>query len=92
MQATETTENETLTDNEIAALTTDAPAEEGTCPATFVPTDAAGVDWVLGKIADARARAARIRENAERMARAEEREAEAMEWKFGGALQHFLRA
>jgi len=93
VQTTETTRTETLTDNsltaeEVAALIADAPAPN---PCAFVPTDAAGVDWVLGKIADARARAARIRENAELMARTEERAAEALEWKFGGALQHFLR-
>ena len=58
----------------------------------FIPTDAAGVDWVLGKMADARARASRIRENAERMARAEERDAEFLEWRYGAALQAYVRA
>lgn len=79
---------DTLTEDQVAALIADAPAAT---PAAFCPTDASGVDWVLGKIADRRARAARIRENAERMARAEEREAEALEWKFGGAIQTWLR-
>lgn len=92
VQRTETAEAETLTEEDIAALTADAPAEEGTCPTAFVPTDAAGVDWVLRKIADRRACAARIRENAEKMARAEEREAEALEWKFGGAIQTWAQA
>ena len=81
-------EAETLTADEMDALIEDAPDVN---PGAFVPTDAAGVEWVLGKIADARARAARIRENADRMARAEERQAEALEWRYGGALQHFLR-
>jgi len=58
---------------------------------SFTPDTAEKVDWVLGKIADHRARAARIRENAELMARAEEREAESLEWRFGPALQDFAR-
>ncbi len=86
MQTTETAE--TMTADEIAALIEDAPAP---CPEAFCPDTADKADWVLGKIADRRARAARIRENAERMARAEEREAEALEWRYGGALQTFLR-
>jgi len=89
VQTTQTADAETLSEDQIAALIADAPAPN---PCAFVPTDAAGVDWVLGKIADARARAARIRENAERMARAEERQAEALEWKYGGALQTYLQA
>ena len=87
MTTIENTDTMELTAEEVAALIADAPAES---PAAFVPTDAAGVDWVLGKIAGRRAAAARIRENAEKMARAEEREAEALEWKFGGDLQRFL--
>ncbi|MGI4788797.1 MAG: hypothetical protein ACRYFS_08100 [Janthinobacterium lividum] len=89
MQTTENKTNtiETLTAEQVDALIADAPAES---PAAFVPTDAAGVDWVLGKMADARAQ--RIRENAELMARAEERSAEALEWKYGAALQTWLRA
>ena len=59
---------------------------------TFTPDTAEKANWVLGKMADARARAARIRENAEMMARAEDREADALEWRFGPALQTFLRA
>lgn len=81
---------ERLSAEEVAALLADAPSPER--GGEFVPTDAGGVDWVLGKMADARARAARIRENAELMARAEERKAEALEWKYGAALQAWLRA
>lgn len=92
MQTTETTEAETLTDDEIAALTADAPAEEGTCPEAFCPTDAGGVDWVLRKIAAARAEAKLIRENMEAMARACERDAEHLEWKYGRSLQTWLEA
>lgn len=93
MQTEDTTE---LTAEQIETLIADAPApnnggnENG--EAEFVPTDAAGVDWVLGKIADARARAQRIRGNAELMARAEERSAEHLEWKYGPNLQTWLRA
>ena len=57
----------------------------------FTPDTSEKVNWVLGKIADRRAAAARIRENAELMARAEDREAEALEWRFGPALQAFAR-
>ena len=91
MQATPDT-IETLTDEEIAALTADAPAEEGTGSEAFCPTDAAGVDWVLGKIAAARAEAKLIRENMEAMARICERKAEHLEWKYGGPIQTYLRA
>jgi phage host-nuclease inhibitor protein Gam len=58
----------------------------------FMPDTADKADWVLGKIADARARAARIRENMELMAREADREAEGLHWRFGAALQTFLRA
>jgi phage host-nuclease inhibitor protein Gam len=96
MQTTQIAEAETLTDEEIAALTADAPAEEGmiegTAPEAFCPTDAGGVDWVLRKIAAARAEAKLIRENMEAMARACERDAEHLEWKYGGALQTWLQA
>ena len=86
--------SETLTAEQIDALIADAPAADpnNPDPCAFVPTDENGVNWVLGKIADARARAARIRENAELMARAEERKAEALEWKYGANLQTWLRA
>lgn len=57
----------------------------------FAPDTAEKVDGVLGKVADARARAARIRENAEKMARACDAEAEGLEWRFGPALQAFAR-
>lgn len=67
-----------------------ADAPEG--PAVFVPTDAAGVDWVLKQMAAARSEAKLIRENAEKMARELERDAEFLEWKFGPALQTWLRA
>jgi len=87
-----TTEAETLTAEEVAALIADAPAEEGTSPEAFCPTDAAGVDWVLRKIAAARAEAKLLRENMEAMARACERRAEALEWKYGGPIQTYLRA
>ena len=74
---------------EVAALTADAPADD---PRAFVPTDAGGVDWVLRKVSAARAEAKLIRENMEKMARACERQAEALEWKYGPALQTWLRA
>jgi|GEM_PF-3559781 len=89
MQTVETAEAETLTAEEVAALLSDAPAP---CPDAFCPTDAAGVDWVLRKVAAARAEAKLIRENMELMARAEERKAEALEWRYGGAIQTYLRA
>lgn len=82
------TQAETLTTEEVAELLAGAPAAD---PCAFVPTDAAGCDWVLGKMADARSRAARIRENAEAMARAEERAAETLQWKYGTALEAFAR-
>ena len=71
------------------ALIADAPAES---PAAFVPTDEGGVDWVLKKMAAARAEAKLIRENAELMAREADRRAEHLEWKYGAALQTWLRA
>ena len=89
MQATDTAEAETMTAEEVAALIADAPAET---PAAFSPTDAAGVDWVLAKIAAARAEAKLLRENMEKMARACERKAEALEWKYGPAIQTYLQA
>ena len=97
MTIVDTTEVETLTENslsaeEIAALIGDAPAGEGACPEAFTPNDAAGVDWVLGKAAAARGEARLIRENMELMARACERRAEHLEWKYGGAIQTYLRA
>lgn len=60
-------------------------------PAVFVPDTAEKVDWVLGKIADHRARAARIRANADTMAKQADAEADALEWRFAPALQAFLR-
>lgn len=57
----------------------------------FKPNTAEKADWVLGKIADSRARAARIRENAEAMAREQERQAEGLEWRYGAALEAFAR-
>ena len=89
MTTTETREADTLTEAEITALIEDAPA---TAPEAFCPTDAAGVDWVLGKIAAARGEAKLIRENMEAMARACERRAEHLEWKYGAALQTYLQA
>lgn len=86
MQTEETTE---LTAEQIEALTADAP-KVGV--GEFVPTDAAGVDWVLKKCAAARAEAALIRTNAELMARECERRAEHLEWKYGANLQTWLRA
>ncbi len=65
---------------------------EGTTEAApFVPDTAEKVDWVLGRIADHRTRAARIRENAELMAKDADREAEGLLWQFGLALQAFAR-
>ena len=94
MQETENTTE--LTAEEAAALVADAPSpdrgEDGGGGEEFIPTDAAGVDWVLRKMADARTRASRIRENAEKMARAEERDAEFLEWHYGAALQAYVRA
>lgn len=69
-----------------APVPADAPKD-----APWVPDTAEKVDWVVGKIADYHARAARIRENAEIMARQEERQAEGLEWHYGPALQAFLR-
>lgn len=60
-------------------------------PEGFYPDTADKVDWVLSKIADARARAARIRENAELMAKEADRQAEGLLWQFGPALQDFAR-
>ena len=82
------TETETLTDEALAELLGDAPET----PETFIPTDAAGVDWVLRKVNAARAEARLIRENGEKMAREEERKAEHLEWKYGAAIQTWLRA
>lgn len=65
-----------------------APEAEGT---PFVPDDAEKVDWVLSKVADHRARAARIRENADKMAREADAEAESLLFLFGPALQDFAR-
>lgn len=71
----------------------DADGGESTdaAPETFTPDTPEKADWVLCKIADARARAARIRENMEMMAREAERDAERLEWQFGAALQAFAR-
>lgn len=85
----ELTDTEILNATEAAALIADAPGEN---KEAFVPTDAAGVDWVLAKAAAARAEAKLIRENMELMARACERRAEHLEWKFGPALQTWARA
>ncbi len=88
---------ETMIDTEDSAdqpRELDQPGEadrEGFVPAAFIPDTAEKVDWVLGKIADARAGAARIRENAEAMARDKEREAEHLLWLYGPALQEFTR-
>ena len=89
MQTTDTANAETLTAEEVAALIADAPA---CTPDAFCPTDAAGVDWVLGKIAAARGEAKLLRENMEAMARACERRAEHLEWKYGANLQTWLEA
>lgn len=89
MQTIENAEAETLTAEKIAALIADAPA---CTPEAFCPADAGGVDWVLGKVAAARAEAKLLRENMEAMARACERKAEALEWKYGGAIQTYLQA
>ena len=88
---TEDTQTTELTAEEVAELVADAPAPNNG-EVAFVPTDAAGVDWVLGKMAAARAEAKLIRENAELMARECERRAEALEWKYGANIQTWLRA
>ena len=89
MQTTDTSQAETLTAEEVAALIADAPA---CTPEAFCPTDAGGVDWVLRKIAAARGEAKLLRENMEAMARACERRAEHLEWKYGANLQTWLEA
>lgn len=76
-----------LTAEEMVALAD----EQELAPEGFCPTTADEVDWVLGKIADARARAARVRENAEKIARQAEAEAAFFEWKYGAPLQDFAR-
>lgn len=60
-------------------------------PEPFQPRTASGVDWVLGAIADHKARAARIRANGEAMARAEDQEAAFLEMRYGAAIQEFVR-
>jgi hypothetical protein len=57
----------------------------------FTPDTADKADWLIGKIADARQRAARVRENAEAIARQHEAEADGLLWQFGAALQEFAR-
>ena len=57
----------------------------------FTPDTKEKADWVLGRIADARGRAARIREHADTMAKQAEAEATFLEWKFGAALQDLAR-
>ncbi len=63
--------------------------EAGEAP--FVPDTHEKVDWVLSKVADHRARAARIRENAELMAKEADREAEGLLWQFGPVMQDYAR-
>lgn len=89
---------ETLTEQQTTVLpqTTALPdglAEpETTEPeAGFYPDTPEKVDWVLGQIADRRARAARLRENAEKRARQEEAEAAFFDWRYGVALRAFAR-
>ena len=65
---------------------------EAETPDAFLPDTAEKVDWVLGKIAAARGEANLIRSNMELMAREHDRAADALEWKFGPALQTWLRA
>ena len=60
-------------------------------PEAFAPRTAEEVDWVLGRIADHKGRAARIRANGEAMARAAEHEAAFLEMRFGAAIQEFVR-
>ena len=92
----------TLTSAGLAALdaevtvneaTERADTPEGTEAAsdTFYPDTAEKVDWVLSKIAGHRAAAARIRENAELMAKEADRAADGLEWHYGPALQAFCR-
>jgi len=74
------------------ALENEAFQPEGATEASpFVPDTADKVDWVLSKVADHRARAARIRENADKMAREADAEAESLLFLFGPALQDFAR-
>lgn len=67
-------------------VTTDTPHGDA-----FTPDTPEKADWVLDKIADARGRAARIREHAETMAKQAESEATFLEWKYGAALQDLAR-
>ena len=82
-----------LLDSPAACADTHETAAKGEIEATeeaFTPDSSAKVDWVLAKIASRRAAAALIRENGEAMAREEEREAEALEWRYGPAIQTWL--
>ena len=90
---------ETAKNNATASLAFQAPDAgadthdaAGEAEDAFTPDTADKADWVLGKIADHRARAARIRENMELMAREQDQAAAFLEWKFGPALQAFTRA
>lgn len=65
--------------------------EPANAPEAFTPRTAEEVDWVLGRIADHKRRAARIRANGEAMARAAEHEAAFLEMRFGAAIQEFVR-
>lgn len=74
-------------------LTADAADEDAAEAALegFWPDTAEKADWVLCKMADLRARAKRIRENAETMARQAENDAAFLELRFGQALQDLAR-
>ena len=84
------TQTEPLTDEALAELLGDAPAPNSGGEA-FTPDTPEKADWLLGKIADARARAARVRENAEKIARQHEAEADGLEFRYGPVLQALTR-
>ena len=91
-ETTETITDDALSENDaLSELLGTALEGPGDAPDTFTPDTPDKADWVLGRIADARARAARVRENAEKIARQHEAEAEGLEWRFGPALEALCR-
>ena len=77
-----------------ADLTADAEpdgAAAETTPESFTPDTPEKADWLLGRLADLRGRAARVRDNGEKMARELEHQAAFLEMRYGAALQDFAR-
>ena len=83
--------DEQISDDEQGEAPAPNPGEVSGEAGPFTPDTKPKADWVLEKIADLRARAARIREHGEAMAREHDREAEHLEWKYGAALQDLAR-